>query len=270
MLNIIVCIKQVLDPEAPPSAYKIDEATKRLVQTGVPPVISPFDENALEAALRIKDALPARITAVSLGWNLSKTVLRKAVAVGADDLYLIEDKNFSGLDSYGIATVLSEAIKKIGTYDLILTGRQAADTNAGLVGTYVGEILQIPIITVSRKLTISDGKVRCETITPDGYNIVGSDLPALVTISNELGELRSVGIKEIMTAQKKPVTVWNKQQLGLGEANLNRIITHSVFMPKAESHCEIIKGETDIDAGLKLAIKLKEANIINPTNNYDK
>jgi len=262
MLSIIVCIKQVLDPEAPPSAYKIDEATKHLVQTGVPPVISPFDENALEAALRIKSAQQAKIMVLSLGWNLSKTILRKAIAVGADDLYLLEDKNFNGLDSYATATILAKAIKKIETYDLILTGRQAADTNAGLVGSYIGEILGLPIITISRKVTIAEGRLRSENITPDGYNIVESTLPALVTISNELGELRSVGMKEIMAAQKKPITTWNKEQLEINTENLNRTVTLSVFIPKKEAHCEMIKGDTDHEAGTNLALKLKEEKII--------
>jgi electron transfer flavoprotein beta subunit len=262
MLSIIVCIKQVLDPEAPQSAYKIDEATKRLVQTGVPPVISPFDENALEAALRIKTALQARVIAISLGWNLSRAILRKTIAVGADDLFLVDDKEYSALDSYGTATVLAEVIKKIGSYDLVLTGRQAADTNAGLVGSYLGEILQIPTVTVSRKVTFYDGKLRCEVVTPDGYNIVESGLPALVTISNEIGELRSAGIKEIMAAQKKPVTVWNKGQLGFDAVNLNRIIMRSIFIHEVKSHCEIIKGEADEEAGVNLALKLKEVKII--------
>jgi electron transfer flavoprotein beta subunit len=263
MLNIIVCVKQVLDPEAPPSAYKIDEVTMRLVQTGVPPVISPFDENALEAALRIKSSQQAKITVLSLGWNLSRNILRKVIALGADDLYLIEDKNFNSLDSCATATVLAKAINKIGIYDLILTGRQAADTNAGLVGSYIGEILDIPIITVARTMTVSERKLRCECITQDGYNIIESNLPALVTVSNELGVIRSAGIKEIMAAQKKPVTVWNQEQLGFSTANLNRTIMSSIFIPKADIHCEMITGETERETAANLVLKLREAKIIN-------
>ncbi|MDH5781072.1 MAG: hypothetical protein OEZ07_00695 [Dehalococcoidia bacterium] len=114
MANIIVCMKQVLDPEAPVSTYQVDAEAKRVVQRGVPPVLNPYDENALEAALRIKDTQMSKITAISMGRSLSKAVARKALAAGADQMVLLEDSAFEGLDSWATALILAAAIKKIG------------------------------------------------------------------------------------------------------------------------------------------------------------
>jgi electron transfer flavoprotein beta subunit len=262
MLNIIVCIKQVLDPEAPTSTYKVDEATRRMTQKGVPPVMSPFDENALEAALRIKHSQPSKITVLSLGWNLSRAVLRKALAAGADDLILLEDSALENLDSYATASGLAAAIKKIGIYDLILTGRQAADGNAGNVGPGIAELLSIPSISAARRVEIVDSKVVVESVTSDGYNIIEANFPALVSVSNELGELRSVPLKEIMAAQKKPITTWNSDQLGIDLARLGRTRILSLFIPQYQAHCEILKGATIEEMGANLALKLKENKLI--------
>jgi electron transfer flavoprotein beta subunit len=262
MLNIIVCIKLVLDPEAPTSTYKVDDAARRMIQKGVPPVMSPFDENALEAALRIKHSQPSKITVLSLGWNLSRAVLRKALAAGADDLIILEDSALENPDSYATATMLAAAIKKIGIFDLILTGRQAADWNAGNVGLGIAELLSIPSISAARRVEITGGKVVVESVMPDGSNIIESNLPALITVSNELGELRSVALKEIMAAQKKSITTWNSGQLGIDPGRLSRTKILSLFIPQNHTRCEILKGATIEEMGTSLALKLKENKVI--------
>ena len=111
-MNIIVCIKQVPDPESPASAFEIDSEAKQVRLKGVPPVLNPFDENALEAALRIKSVHPSKITVVSMGKTLAKPVLRKALAAGADEMFLLEDASFGDLDSYATASLLAAATKK--------------------------------------------------------------------------------------------------------------------------------------------------------------
>ena len=153
MIEIIICMKQVIDPEAPVSTFKIDPEAKRAIPpSGTPPVLNPYDENALEAALRIKDTNGARITVISMGRKLSQPVVKKSLAVGADELILLEDDVFEDLDSYSAAYILASVIKKIGRYDLIICGRQASDTDAGQVGSGVAEILGIPSITVAQKV----------------------------------------------------------------------------------------------------------------------
>ena len=142
-MKIIVCIKQVPDPSASSSGTTVDSEAKRVIPPqGTPPVMNPYDENALEAALRIKEAHGARVTVISAGKNIAKTVLRKSLAVGADDLILLDDNAFDKLDSYATAHVLAAAIRQAGDYDLILCGRQAADTDAGQVGS--GNALRLP------------------------------------------------------------------------------------------------------------------------------
>src|SRR4030042_144197 len=120
-MNIIVCVKVVLDPEAPASLFKVDsEAKKVLPPKGTPPVLNPFDENALEAALKMKDRGNTDITILSMGKSIPKPVIKKALATGAERLFLLEDESFDELDSYANAVILAAGIKKIGAYDLIL------------------------------------------------------------------------------------------------------------------------------------------------------
>jgi electron transfer flavoprotein beta subunit len=262
MVNIIVCIKQVLDPEAPASTYSVDNEAKRVVQKGVPPVMSPFDENALEAALRIKDANQAKITVLSLGRNLSKAVLRKALAAGGDELVLLEDDAFDNLDSYTTASLLAAAIKKIGEYDIILAGRQAADWNAGAVGSGIAEMLGIPSLASVQKVELAGNMVKVERVLSDGYEVVESPLPVLITVSNELGELRATALREIMAAQKKPLTTWKAGDLGVELSSMKRTKLLSLSIPQREARCEMVAGETPEELGANLAFKLREKQVI--------
>jgi electron transfer flavoprotein beta subunit len=263
-MKLVVCMKQVLDPEAPVSSFQVDPEAKRVIQPkGVPPVLNPFDENALEAALKIKDSQNAEITVISMGRNLARPVLRKSLAVGADELILLEDDEFEDLDSYSTAYILVAAINKMGEYDLILCGRQAADTDAGQVGSGVAEILKIPSVTVASKIELSNGKVRVERVISDGYEVIEVPMPALVTASNEIGELRTATVKEIMAVQKKPITVWNTQDLRVSLSQMKRANLLRLFSPpRGEGECEIIQGETTEEAGANLALKLMEAKVL--------
>jgi electron transfer flavoprotein beta subunit len=262
MVNIIVCIKQVLDPEAPTSAYKVDDESKRVIVKGVPPVISPFDENALEAALRIKDAHQAKITALSMGRNLSKPVLRKSIATGVDELILLEDNVFENLDTYTTASVLATAIRKLEGYSLIFTGIQAADSNDGVVGSGIADILGIPCVTNARKVEFVDNIVRVERVTTDGYEVIEAPWPALITVSNEVGELRTAALRDIMDAQKKPLTIWNTDDLGIEVSSMRRTKLLSLFIPQKEARCGLVSGENDEELGVNLALKLREEEVI--------
>jgi len=263
MTSIIVCMKQVLDPEAPVSAFKIDPEVKRAIPPkGTPPVLNPNDENALETALKIKDTQSTEITVISMGRQLARPVVKKSLAVGADEMVLLEDDTFEDLDSYSTAYVLAAAIKKIGKYDLILCGRQAADTDAGQVGSGIAEILGIPGITIARKVEISDGKVRVERVVSDGYEVIETLMPALVTASNEIGDLRSPTMKAVMLAQKKQFTVWNAQDLGVEPSQARRTNMLKLFIPVHEVKVEIVGGESPEEAAENLALKLRESKIL--------
>jgi len=265
-MNIIVCVKQVIDPEAPPANFKIDSASNKAMLAGVPPVIDPYGEFAVEAALKIKDAKGGKITAISMGNSLLREVVKKPLSMGADELILLEDESFEGGDSWSTAHALAAAIKKAGEYDLILCGREASDTNAGQVGSGIAEILGLPSITLAKKIEVTDSTARVERITADGYEVIEISLPAVITVSNEVGEPRYPTIKGIMTAKRIEPTVWKPADIGLEPSQVGtagqRAKMLKLFQPVHEGKCEIAEGETPEEAAVNLALKLREAKIL--------
>lgn len=266
-MNLIVCVKQVLDPEAPPASFKVDPAANKVIPpAGVAPVISPFDEQAVEAALRIKDKKGGKISVISMGNKLARDVVKKPLSMGCDELILLEDEAFEGGDSWSTAYALSLAIKKIGAFDIIFCGRQAADWDAGQVGTGIAEMLGIPCVTIARKVEALDGKVRVERVVADGYEVVESSLPCLVTVSNELGEPRYATLKGIMAAAKKQPIMWKPQDISADPAKIGikgrKANLLKLFQPIKEGKCQIIEGENVADAAAALALKLRESKLI--------
>jgi electron transfer flavoprotein beta subunit len=266
-MNMIVCCKQVIDPEAPPASFKVDADRKTVtLPPSISPVIDPYAEYAVEAALRIKDAQGGKITALSLGTDLLPDVVKKPLAMGADELVLLEDEAFGGGDSYSTAYALAMAIKKLGDYDLIFCGRQASDWDAGQVGLGIAEILGLPSVTLARKVELTDGKVRVERVADDGYEVISMALPAVITVSNELGEPRYPTIKGIMVAKRKEPIVWKPADIGVEPAQLGEAGRRSelvkLFQPVHEGKCEIMDGETPEEAAANLALKLREAKIL--------
>jgi len=266
-MNMIVCIKQVIDPEAPPASFKIDSPSNKAVPpSGVSPVISLFDENAVEAALRIKDARGGKITAISLGANLLRDVAKKPLSMGADELILLEDEAFAEGDSWSTAYALAMAIKKIGEYDLIFCGRQAADWDAGQVGSGIAEILGLPSVTLAQKIDVTDSKARVERVTADGYEVIEVPLPALITVSNELGEPRYATIRGIMAAKKKEPVIWKPADIGVESSQVGaagrRTKLLKLFQPVREGKCEIIEEDSPEEAAVSLALKLREVKIL--------
>ena len=266
-MNIIVCVKQVIDPEAPPASFKIEAASGKVVPPpGVSPVVDPYGEYAVEAALKIKDATGGKITVLSLGVNLLRNVIKKPISMGADELVLLEDDAFIEGDSWSTAHALAMAIKKIGEFDLVLCGREASDTNAGQVGSGIAEILGVPSVTLAKKIDSINGKAKVERVTADGYEVLEISLPALITVSNEVGEPRYPGIKGIMAAKKKEPIVWKPADIGVEPSQIGAAGRRSqplkLFQPVREGKCEVIPGETPEEAGANLASKLREAKIL--------
>ena len=155
-----------------------------------------------------------------------KPVLKKALSVGADELILLEDPAFKDLGSYSTAEVLSAAIRKIGSFDLILTGRQAADWDSGQVDLLMGEMLKIPGIALVQKAEMEDGMVTVEKLKRNGHERVRAPMPVLLTVSSEVGDLRFPTLTAIKAALKKPVEVWNASDLGL-EAGVLKTKAHT-------------------------------------------
>ena len=266
-MNMIVCCKQVVDPEAPPASFRVDASTNKVIPPqGIPPVISPFDENALEAALKIKDTQGGKITVISLGSNLLRDVVKKPLSMGADELVLLEDEAYAEGDSWSVAYAIASAIKKIGEYDLIFCGRQAADWDNGQVGSGIAEILGLPSITLAKKVEPEDSKARVERVTADGYDVIEVSLPAVITVSNEIGEARYPTIKGIMAAKKKEPIVWKPEDIEVDTGQIGvsgrRTKLLKLFQPVREGKCEIIEGESPEETAEKLAMKLREVKVL--------
>jgi electron transfer flavoprotein beta subunit len=264
-VNMIVCCKQVPDPEAPPAVFKVVN-NKMTLPPDVKPVIGQYEEFALEAALKIRDSMGGKITALSLGNNFIRDVIKKALAVGSDELILLEDSAFEDSDSWATANALAMAVKKIGEYDIIFCGRQSSDWDTGQVGLGVAEILGIPAVTLARKVEVVDGKAKVERVIPDGYQVVEVTLPALIVVTSGIGELRYATLKGIMAAAKKQPVVWKPADIGLEPSQIGaagrRNKLEKLFQPVKEAKCEIIEGDTPTEAGANLAVRLREAKLL--------
>jgi len=264
-VRIVVCIKQIPNPDALAAVLRVDEAAcAAVLPPGHPLVISPFDEQAIEAALRIRDQLGAdvKITAVTLGPESARTALKQALSLGADDAVHLLDAAFGSADSYVTAHALAAAIRKLGDVDLVLAGRQAADWDAGIVGLGVAEILGLPSVSFACGIEVKAGAIRVERVLQDGFETVHAPLPALVTISNELGEVRKPSLRETMRAARKPIGVWGGADLALDARHLTaRRTLLQLYIPQKNTQCEMIAGPSGSDQGAQLAQRLVDARL---------
>ena len=266
-LNIIVCMKLVPDPEGPSDSFTVDTAGSRVVVRGLPPVANPYDENALEAAIRIKESQgegdPARIILLCMGKSLSRAVVLKAIATGADEAVLIEGEQLDAqaLDSHATATLLSAAIRRLD-WDLVLTGRQASDTNSGQVGAGIAQLLGIPAITVARRVEVVGGTVQVERVLPDGYEVIQAPLPALVTVSHESGDLRYPALAAIKAAKHLPQKALSLADLGSGLLPSGLVERVALAAPSHERRCAMVTAETPAEIGRELAARLRADRVL--------
>lgn len=255
-----------MDPETPATAFRVNREAKQVAPPqGIPPVVNGFDENAVEAALRLKDASPdTTVTVIAMGKGFQMDVIKKPLSMGCDQLILLQDPAFENVpDASFVASVLTAAIKKVGQFDLILCGRQASDWDMAHVPLGIAEMLGLSVMTLAKKVQVTDGRARVDRVLPDGYEVVEASLPALVTVSNELGQPRYPSLRGIMAAGRKQPTVWTAADLGLNASQLApQLELIDLFVPTSEKVCEVIKGEDDADSGRLLALKLREQKLI--------
>ncbi|SHH36244.1 electron transfer flavoprotein subunit beta/FixA family protein [Sporanaerobacter acetigenes] len=263
-MNIIVCLKQVPDT----NEVKIDPVKGTLIREGVPSIINPDDRNALEEALKIKDACPdTKVTILSMGPPQADVALKEALAMGADEAILLSDRAFAGSDTWATSTAIAGAIKNIGDYDIIFCGRQAIDGDTAQVGPQIAEHLGIPQITYVEELEILDGKVRAKRALEDGYFVVESEMPVLLTAIKELNEPRYPSIKGIYKAYREnKVTVWTANDYEVDRDNLgldgSPTQVSKSFTPQGKaSAVEMLEGNSK-EAARALVVRLKERKII--------
>lgn len=216
MVNILVLAKQVYQS----ADLKVDRATKTLITRGVSKVISETDKNAIEEAVRVKEKHGGKIFVITMGSLDAKEALREALAMGADQAYLLTDPLFEGSDSHATANVLAAAVTKIIDYDLILCGAYSEDLFSFQVGPRLAEILNLAQITYATKVTLEETKVTVERDLENERQIVEGKLPCLISVTREINEPRLPTLMAIMSASKKPLTTWTAADLGLAEEEL--------------------------------------------------
>lgn len=260
MKRIIVCLKQAVDV----SQLKVDPSTRQLLTASAPKKISDFDKNALEEAIRMKEKLGgAEICTVTVSAEDAKTVLREALAMGADRAYLINDSGFKDIDTSGTAYVLTEAIKKIGGYDLILCGETSLDSFSGLVAPRLAESLDIPQITSVSKVSVEGDTVIAERTLEDAVETVKAKMPALVSVTREINQPRIPSLMMIMKASKKEIVTWTAANLDIQKEKIStQIDVIEVLAPKTERKKIKIKGENATEIAEKLAKALIQEGIV--------
>jgi electron transfer flavoprotein beta subunit len=247
---------------------RVDEQARKVVPaSGLQLVMSPFDEQAIEAALRVRETVgDARITALSVGPDSARNALKHALAMGADEAILVCDEALEDAGSEVTALALSRAIRQLPDIALILAGRQAADSDAGIVGCGVAELLRLPAITFARKVDVNGPTVRVERVLADGFEIVEGDLPAVVTISNEIGAARKPSLRETMRAARKPLVTKTAADIDLAAADIERFAIRSrrarLYVPTKQSACEIMSGADELAQAAQLAQHLRAARLI--------
>jgi electron transfer flavoprotein beta subunit len=261
-MDIVVTVKQVPDPDNL-TQIKIDQANKKVIPpAGVSPVMNGYDANALEAALRLKEQLGGKVTVVSLGPDSARDTLKRAIAMGADAAIHINDPALNDAESATTARALAAAIKKLDHVDLVLSGRQASDTDGGQVHLGVAHYLGMPAVSPVQKIEdVSAESLVAERIVEDGYQRLKVRLPALLGVSSEMNEPRYPPLKGIMAAGRAQIPVWTAADLGLTEAPPHVQLSR-LYVETREAQVELIEADSPAEAGVKLADKLREARLV--------
>lgn len=263
-MNIIVCIKQVPNT----NEVKINQETGTLIREGVESIINPDDKNAIEAALTIKEQVGGKVTIVSMGPAQANDALKEALAMGADEAYLLSDRAFGGSDTWATATIIAAAIEKIGNYDLIFCGRQAIDGDTAQVGPEIAEFLGIPQITYAKDIKVDGDEIEVTRYTETADFVIKVKTPCLLTAIKELNEPRFPSVQKIFEvydgdADIKVLTFddldVDPTQIGLKGSPTN---VYRSFVPVKTKNSELIDGINEKEKAKTLVDKLAELKLI--------
>jgi electron transfer flavoprotein beta subunit len=262
-LKIVVTVKLVPDTNAD---KRIDPATKRLVRTGVETVLNAFDEYAIEAALQLKEKLAdgSTVTVVSMTPESGKEIVRKALAMGADNAVMVSDPGLEGSDVWGTAYALAAAIRKIG-FDLVLTSTQSTDAGTGEVPGALAEYLGVPGLTNAKKIEFADGRIRATRETDTGYQIVSAPLPLLASITKSAAEPRYPALKGIMGAKKKTIEILKLADLALAKpvgTDGARVELTTLTAPPVRGKGKVVTAADAVDGAKQIVDFLKERKLL--------
>ena len=216
-MKIIVCIKQVPDPEH----AKMDAESGTVIREGVELMVNPFDLYAVEEGLRLKEKMGGEVVAISMGPPQAEEALREVIGMGVDQGILLTSQDFAGADTWATSYTLAKTCEKIGNYDIIICGKQAIDGDTAQVGPGVAAQLGIPQITFVRKIDeFSEKNIKAQRLVEGGYEVISSSLPLLITVVKEINEPRLPTLRGRLDAKKAEIVHWGLEDI---EADKDKI-----------------------------------------------
>ena len=267
-MEILVCVKQVPDT----AEVKIDPEKHTVIRAGVPNIFNPFDQNALEAALQLKDSQGARVTLLSMGPPQAEDVLREGLAMGADDAYLLTDRKVGGSDTLATGYCLAQAVRKVAglqgieQFDVVLCGKQAIDGDTAQVGPQIATELGIPQITYAAEINVDGTTVRVKQQNEEGYIVTEAQFPVLITAVKELNEPRFPTIRGTMKAKKREIPHLSADDIKVDETKIglkgSPTMVRKIFTPPQRTQGLVIKEEDPNAAVSVLMEKLTAQKII--------
>ena len=267
-MEILVCVKQVPDT----AEVKIDPEKHPVIRAGVPNIFNPFDQNALEAALQLKDSQGARVTLLSMGPPQAEEVLREGLAMGADDAYLLTDRKVGGSDTLATGYCLAQAVRKVAElqgieqFDVVLCGKQAIDGDTAQVGPQIATELGIPQITYAAEINVDGTTVRVKQQNEEGYIVTEAQFPVLITAVKELNEPRFPTIRGTMKAKKREIPHLSADDIKVDETKIglkgSPTMVRKIFTPPQRTQGLVIKEEDPNAAVSVLMEKLTAQKII--------
>ncbi len=261
-MKIVVCIKQVPDV----ADVRIDPETNTLIREGVPSIVNPFDMYAIEEALRLRERFGGEVKLLTMGPPQAEAALREAISMGADEAVLVSDRAFAGSDTLATAYTLAMAIRKMGAVDLVICGKQAIDGDTAQVGPGIAENLHWGFAAYVKKIEeAGEGVMRLERLMDDGYDILQTRLPAVITVVKEINEPRLPSLKGKMKAKKLQIPVWNAEEIGADPERLglsgSPTKVSRIFTPEFRRQGEILEGEP-AEQVERLVSEIKRLNIV--------
>jgi electron transfer flavoprotein beta subunit len=259
-LKIIVCVKQVPDTE---TRVRIAPDARGIVESDVNWIVSPYDEFAIEEALRLREAKGGEVVLVSVGPDRVQTALRNGLAMGADQALHVKDAALDAADTTVTAQALAAAIRGLAPFDLVLTGQQGVGGDNSQIPGLLAELLDLPQVTVAVKIEVGEGKASVEREIEGARETWETSLPALISAQKGLNEPRYASLKGIMAAKKKTIEVKDAAALGLEAGALApRTVVTSMELPAARSAVRMIDGDPETQAKELLRLLHEEAKVI--------
>lgn len=256
-MNILVCLKQTFDTEE-----RIVIEDGQISEDGVEFVINPYDEYAVEEAIRLRDEHGGEVTVITIGPDRAEQALRTAMAMGADKGIIVEDEDLESADEYSIAKILAAVIEDLD-YDIILGGYMAVDDGSAQVGPRLAELLEIPHISTITKLTVDGETVEVEKDVEGDTEYIQSKLPILVTAQQGLNDPRYPSLPGIMKAKKKPLEQMDLDDLDVDEDDLEgKTETLEVFLPPEKGAGKVLEGEVEDQVKELVQLLRNEAKVI--------